>query len=188
MAEQEGQPEGIEFSDMNGGIALQDFAEGLGDDDDSNVSDFTIDQEYQDEIHGERKLEEQEVAAGDGDPDSQEFGNDDSDSQVDYFQNPIQQHNRDVQKNNKPVSSIIPRSRRTTDPIVTLSNTTLPTEKQECGRRKKKKADNESASLEEDLEEMDPTSTENTKEIANHVDNTDDISDNENNTGSTDNL
>jgi hypothetical protein len=47
MAEQELQPEGIEFPDMNGGIIVQDFAEGIGDDDDSNASneDFEIDQE-----------------------------------------------------------------------------------------------------------------------------------------------
>jgi hypothetical protein len=36
MTKQEHQPEGIEFSDMNGGITLQDFAEGTGDDDDNN--------------------------------------------------------------------------------------------------------------------------------------------------------
>jgi hypothetical protein len=84
IAEQEKQPEGIEFSDINGRITLQDFAEGIDDDDDSNASDndFEIDQEYQDEIDDEKKLDELEVAANDEDPDSPEFGNDDPDSQV----------------------------------------------------------------------------------------------------------
>jgi hypothetical protein len=57
IGEQEKQPEGIEFSDMHGKITLQDFAEDIGNDDDSNASDedFKIDQEYQDEIENEMK-------------------------------------------------------------------------------------------------------------------------------------
>jgi hypothetical protein len=85
IGEQEKQPEGIEFCDMHGKITLQDFTEGIGNDDDSNASDedFKIDQEYQDEIDDEMKLEEQEVAVDNADPDSQGFGNDDPDSQID---------------------------------------------------------------------------------------------------------
>jgi hypothetical protein len=188
IAIQEKQPEGIEFSDINGRITLQDFAEGIGDDDNSNASDddFEIDQEYQDETDHEKKLEEQEVTTNGDDPDSPEFGNDDPDSQVDYFQNPIQQHNRDVQNNNESASNIIPRNRRTANPIVTLNNTTLPAEKQECGKRKKKKDETESTSIEEDLDEVESTTTDNNKATASSVDDADDSVDDESATNDTD--
>jgi hypothetical protein len=47
IGEQESQPEGIEFSDLNGRITLQDFADN-DNDDDSNASDadFNIEEEY----------------------------------------------------------------------------------------------------------------------------------------------
>jgi hypothetical protein len=46
--EGKGQPEGIEFSDMNGHITLQDFADNGNNEDDSNASnnDFGLDEEY----------------------------------------------------------------------------------------------------------------------------------------------
>jgi hypothetical protein len=165
MAEQEQQPEGIEFSDMNGGITLQDFAEGVGDDDDSNASDedFKIDQEYQDEIDNEIKLDNQEVNTDDADPDSPGFGSDEPDSQIDYFQNPIQKHNRDVQDNNEPTSNIIPRNNRGVDPIVAVNYATIPTVKQECGKRKKKNGEDEDVSLDDDLDDINVSSTQDTK-------------------------
>jgi hypothetical protein len=56
IGEQENQPEGIEFSDMNGRITLKDFAAN-DNDDDSNASDndFKMDEEYQNEIDNEIK-------------------------------------------------------------------------------------------------------------------------------------
>jgi hypothetical protein len=98
------------------------------------------------------KLEEQEVDVDNANPDSQGFGNDDPDSQIEYFQNPIHQHNRDVQDNNEPASAIITLNNRRTDPIagnnnitlpVTLANATNPTLKQECVQQKKKKKEPE---------------------------------------------
>jgi hypothetical protein len=79
IGKQESQPEGIEFSDLNGRITLQDFAEN-DNDEDSNASDddFKIDEEYQDEEKNEIVLEEEEGAIGNDGPKSQE----------DYFQNP----------------------------------------------------------------------------------------------------
>jgi hypothetical protein len=125
IGEQEEQPEGIEFSDMHGGITLQDFADN-DNDEDSNASDddFEPDKEYQEDVDNEIALEEE---AGD-------VGNDDPDSQEDYFQNPIQQHESNVRDNNEAISPIIPKSKRGANPIVALSNTTVPTEKKECGK------------------------------------------------------
>jgi hypothetical protein len=122
IGEQEEQPEGIEFSNINGEITLQDFADN-DNDEDSNASDddFQLVKEYQEEVDDEIALEKEEG----------EVGNDNPDSQEDYFQTPIQQHNSNVRDNNEDVSVIIPKSKRGTNPIVTLSNTTLPTENQE---------------------------------------------------------
>jgi hypothetical protein len=80
----ESQPEGVEFSDMHGRITLEDFAAN-DNDDDSNASDADIkmDEEYHDEVKDDLMLEKQEGIIGNDDPDSQE----------DYFQNPIQLHN-----------------------------------------------------------------------------------------------
>jgi hypothetical protein len=187
MAEQERQPEGIEFSDMNSGITLQDFAEGFGDDDDSNASDedFKIDQEYQDEIDNEIKLDKQEVNTNDADPDSQGFGNDEPDSQIDYFQNPIQQHNRDVQNNNEPASDIIPRSNRDVDPIVAVNCATAPTVKQECGERKKKNGEDEDVSLDNDLDDINISSTQDAKAGVDNTHNDNDTIDTDDNNGAT---
>jgi hypothetical protein len=97
IAEQEAQPEGIEFSDMHGRITLQDFAAN-DNNDDSNASDddFKVDEEYKEEVVNELALDKEEGSVGNDDPDLQE----------DYFQNPIQQHNTAVANNNEPVPDI----------------------------------------------------------------------------------
>jgi hypothetical protein len=118
IGEQESQPEGIEFSDLNGRITLQDFADN-DNDDDSNASDedFKLDDEYNDEVADDIALEKEDGSVGNDDPDSQE----------DYSQNPIQQHNNDVVNNNKPISEIIPgNNRRNTLPVLMLSNSVTP--------------------------------------------------------------
>jgi hypothetical protein len=150
IGEQESQPEGIEFSDMNGRITVHDFAEANADDDDSNASDedFKMDQEYEDEMDNEIAIEEEDGF----------IGNDDPDSQRDYFQTPIQQHNTDVSDNNEPTSAVIHKSKRTNiNPIVTLNNTTLLTEKQECLRKKNKRKEvdqiEEFKMMEDDIED-----------------------------------
>jgi hypothetical protein len=155
IGEQERQPEGIEFLDLNGRITLQDFTGGCGDDNDSNASDddFKIDEEYKEEMKDEVLLEEEEGIIGNDDPDSQE----------DYFQNPIQQHNTEVRNNNEPISNIIPRSKRGAIPIVMLSNTTLPTKRQECDNQKKKNVHDEAVSIDNELDDTDAPSTEPTK-------------------------
>jgi hypothetical protein len=133
IGEEEKQPEGIEFSDLNGRITLQDFAEN-DNDEDSNASDddFAIDEEYKEEVEDEIALEEEEGIIGNDDPDSQE----------DYFQTPIQQHNTDLSDNNEPVSDIIHRSKRgINNPILTLS------------KRKKKDTDDEELAIENELDD-----------------------------------
>ncbi|OEU05741.1 hypothetical protein FRACYDRAFT_258465 [Fragilariopsis cylindrus CCMP1102] len=135
IGSEEGQPEGLEFSDMNGKITLDDFAANDNNDDDSNASDadFKMDEEYQDEPDKERKLELKDNPDNDADPDSKGFGSDDPDSQIDFFQNPIQQHNQGVE----PVI-FDNRTRSANNPTVALTTTT-PAAKQECGSDKKKK-------------------------------------------------
>jgi hypothetical protein len=148
IGEHQNQPEGIEFSDLNGRITLQDFADN-DNDEDSNASDgdFTLDEEYNDEVADEIALEEEDGSVGNNDPDSQE----------DYFQNPIQQHNNDVMNNNEQVSEIIPKSSRGNNiPIVTLSNTTIPTKKKE----KEIGYDKDTIAVLDDIVELDPTSVE----------------------------
>jgi hypothetical protein len=118
IGEQEQQPEGIHFSDLNGNITLQDFADN-DNDEDSNASDddLKIDEEYQEEMDAEVVLEEEESVVGNNNPDSQE----------DYFQTPIQQHETNVRDNNEPPSTIIPNSSRgNNNPIVTFTNATIP--------------------------------------------------------------
>jgi hypothetical protein len=56
-----------------------------------------LDEEYRNEMLGETKLEVQEGIIGNDDPDSQE----------DYFQNPIQQHDANVKNNDKPERIIL---------------------------------------------------------------------------------
>jgi hypothetical protein len=151
IGEQEQQPDGIEFSDINGRITLQDFAEN-DNDDDSNASDddFDIDEEHEEEERAESALEEDEGILEDVDPDSQE----------DHFQTPIQQHNTNVSNNNEPTSVVIHKSKRTiNNPILTLNNAVIP-ENQECDKRKKRnKDDNESSTIENDLDD-DPDTTD----------------------------
>jgi hypothetical protein len=153
IGEQDNQPEGIQFSDMHGGITLQDFAEN-DNDEDSNASDddFKMDEEYKEEMADEIALEKEEGSVGNDDPDSQE----------DYFQNPIQQHHTEVLNNNEPVSDVIPKTKRTTNnaPIVTLVNATTP-EIQKWGKQKKenaidlmkKKAIEQASIIEDDLDD-----------------------------------
>jgi hypothetical protein len=139
---------------LNGRITLQDFA--VNDNyEDSNASDedFKIDEDYKDKVADEIALEVEDGSVGNDDPDIQE----------DYFQTPIQQHNNDVLNNNEPISETIPRSSRGNDPGVTLSNMTIHTEKQECGKQKKKKADDKITSMEENLEDYNIPDPNNTK-------------------------
>ena len=93
---------------MNGSVTLQDFAASVNNYG-SNMSndDFKMDEEYQDEIDDERKMEEQDATVDDADPDSQEFGNDNPDLQVDYFQNPIHYYNKDTLNNYSEVGPVI---------------------------------------------------------------------------------
>jgi hypothetical protein len=156
IGEQEGQPEGIQFSNLNGEVTLQDFAEN-DNDEDSNASDddFKIDDEYKEEMSSEVALEEEGSV----------FGNDDPDAQEDYFQTPIQQHENSVCNNNEPASVIIQNGKRgNNDGVVTLSNTTTP-EIQECGKQnKKKKTDSDNTMVQNDLDDDDPSTTaDNTK-------------------------
>jgi hypothetical protein len=158
IGEQENQPEGVEFSDMNGRITLQDFADNANDDD-SNASDddFVLDKEYKQEEKEDNALDAEEGIIGDDDPDLQEV----------YFQTVIQQHNTNVSNNNEPTSVVIRRSTRNgNNPIVTLSDSVIPGN-QECDKRKKKK-DDESLVVEEDLEE-DPPPTGDTKPISDPI-------------------
>ena len=91
IGEQENQPEGIEFSDLNGRVTLQDFAEN-DIDEDSNASDedFVMDKEYEDEEEHENALDERDGIIN-------------NDEQEDYFQTPIQQHNNVLNNTAVPV-------------------------------------------------------------------------------------
>jgi hypothetical protein len=127
IAEQEAQPEGIEFSDMHGRITLQDFATNDNDKDSSaSDDDFKLDEEYKEEADNDIALDKEEGSVPYDDPDLQE----------DYFQNPIQQHNTAVANNNGPAPDILEnRTRSGNNPAVTFTTTT----KQECGNDRKKK-------------------------------------------------
>jgi hypothetical protein len=57
MAEAENQPEGLEFADINGKVTLEDFMDGINDDD------FVHDKEYQKEFNEETRLEKNEGLA-----------------------------------------------------------------------------------------------------------------------------
>jgi hypothetical protein len=66
MAEAENQPEGLKFANINGKVTLEDFMDGIDNDDDvSNVSDgdFVHDEEYQKEFNEETRLEKNEGLA-----------------------------------------------------------------------------------------------------------------------------
>jgi hypothetical protein len=158
IGENEYQPEGIGFSDIHGRVTLDDFATNM-EDDDSNASDddFEMDDEYQDELKTEIALEKEEGI----------IANDDPDSQDDYFQNPIQQHESNVRDNNEPPSVVVQgRNRSNVNPIVALANTTTPAKKQECVKLKKKKEvefNEETTLLDADLENDLVATTDNTK-------------------------
>jgi hypothetical protein len=135
-------------------ITLEDFAANDNDDGDSNASDddFEIDDEYKDELRNDILLEKQEGIVGNDDPDSQE----------DYFQSPIQQHNN----NNEPPPEILDNQTRSGDginPVVALANATQS--KQQCVHNNKKKRsaiEDKIALTEEDLED-DPATPNSTK-------------------------
>jgi hypothetical protein len=78
IAEAENQPEGLEFANINGNITLDDFIEGINDDDDnSSASDvgFVHDEEYQKEFNEETRHEKNKGLAVDEDQ-ADAFGND----------------------------------------------------------------------------------------------------------------
>jgi hypothetical protein len=155
IAEQEAQLEGIEFSDMHGRITLQDFADNANDED-SNASDddFKLDEEYREEVDNEIALKKEKGSVG----------NDNSDLQEDYFQNPIQQHDTAVANNNEPVPDILENHTRSGNvPIVALANSITPSEKQECNKHKKKRIDDENTSINDNLDEVDTSINNNAK-------------------------
>jgi hypothetical protein len=163
IGEQESQPEGIEFSDLNGRITLQYFADNDNDEDSNALDDdFKINEEYKDEVKDKIALEEEEGSVDNDDPDLQE----------DYFQTPIQQHNSSVSHNNEAILTIIDK-RTCGNPIVTLSNAVTPTEKQECDKRKKKNADDENISMEDNLDDNEISNIETTKVGVSDTDDTD---------------
>jgi hypothetical protein len=176
IAEQEAQPEGIEFSDMHGKITLQDFADNANDDD-SNASDedFKLDEEYQDEIDNDNALDKEEGSVGNDDPDLQE----------DYFQNPIQQHNTSVANNDEQAPDILEnRTRSGNVPIVALTNSITPSEKQECDERKKKKIDDDNISITDNLDDGDTSKdNNNTKVGVNETTNDEEDAENNDNDG-----
>jgi hypothetical protein len=163
IAEQEGQPEGIEFSDMNGGITLQDFADNdINNDSNASDDDFVLDKEYEDEEKTEIALKEEDGIVGNDDPESKD----------DYFQTPIQQHNTEVSNNNELTSAVVRRSKRvvTQTPIVALNNAIVP-ENQECDKRKKKNSeDDEPVLIDEDIDEDIPPTADEAKVAPNSVD------------------
>jgi hypothetical protein len=162
IGEQESQPEGIKFSDLNDRITLQDFAEN-DKDEDSNASDddFKLDDEYQEEVDNEIALEEKEGSIGNNDPDSQE----------DYFQTAIQQHNTNVSNNNEPASVILQENKRGNNPnsIVTLNNTVTPGT-QKCAKQKKRNTIDQDALVEEDMVDVDHIASENDKPAIDDID------------------
>ncbi|OEU08351.1 hypothetical protein FRACYDRAFT_250146 [Fragilariopsis cylindrus CCMP1102] len=155
IGEQEQQPEGIEFADINGRVTLDDFAANVINDDDK-------------ELQKELKLEAKDKTVDESDPDSKGFGGDEPDSQIDFFQNPIQQHNRDTLNENEDAPIIL--DSRTRSGV----NLAISTSKQECGKDKKKKkriiVENDTNLIEDDLEDddmMEPTITSNDDIITN---------------------
>jgi hypothetical protein len=168
IGEGENQPEGIEFSDLNGRVTLEDSAANdIENDDDSNASDddFEIDKEYEEEAQREVELEEEDGI----------FGNDDPDSQEDYFQTPIQQHNTNVSNNNEPTSVVVHRRKRSNNnTVVALTNATTPV-LLECKKQKKKKSTDEEAA-DDNLEDDPPINTD-TDSVENSSANDVDISD-----------
>jgi hypothetical protein len=99
-------------------------------------------------------------------------GNDDPDSQDDYFQTPIQQHNTEVSNNNEPTSVVVRRSKRvvTQTPIVALNNAVIP-EMQECDKQKKKNSeDDKSILIDEDVDEDAPPAADEAKVSPDSVD------------------
>jgi hypothetical protein len=129
IAEAKNQPEGLEFANINGKVTLDDFIEGINDDDNDNSNasddDFVHDEEYQKEFNEETRLEKNEGLAVDKD-------------QADAFGNDLQQLVQDP--TDRPAlkkTRLRPRINRR---VVALSH-----EIQECGsvnKKKKKKKSN----------------------------------------------
>ncbi|OEU23519.1 hypothetical protein FRACYDRAFT_233689 [Fragilariopsis cylindrus CCMP1102] len=137
-------------------VTLDDFAANVINDDDSNASDidFKMDEEYREELKKELKLEAKDKTVTESDPDSRQFGGDDPDSQIDFFQNPIQQHNRDTLNENEDEPIILDSRTRSG---MNLANSTS---KQECGKDKKKKkrriiVEDDTNLIEDDLDDDD---------------------------------
>jgi hypothetical protein len=140
---------------LNGRITLQDFAEN-DNDEDSNASDddFELDDEYHEEVDNEIVLEEEEGSVGNDDPDSQE----------DYFQTPIQQHNTNVDNNNEPELIILQEGKRgdNPNPIVALDNT-VTLETQKCAKQKKRNTTDQETLIQEEIVDVDHLVTDNAK-------------------------
>jgi hypothetical protein len=121
MAEAENQPKGLEFADINGKFTLEDFMEGIDDDDnDCNASndDFVHDEDYQTEFNEQANLERNEGLA--------------VEDQADAFGNDIQQLVQDP--TDRPALKNTRLRPRVNGRAVALSHET-----EECGQKKKKK-------------------------------------------------
>jgi hypothetical protein len=121
MAESKNQPEGLEFVDTNGKVTLEDFMDGIDDnEDDSNASDddFVHDVEYQKEFNEETRLEKNEGLAIDG-------------NHADAFGTDLEQLVQDP--SDRPDLKNTRLRPRVNDRVVALSYET-----EECGRKKKK--------------------------------------------------
>jgi hypothetical protein len=112
--------------------------------------------EYQNEVDKEIELEQDDGPVGNDDPDSQE----------DYFQNPIQQHETNVCNNDEDASTIIPNTRRRDDNLVVLLSKVGILKTQKCGKQKKKKTIDHETMIEEDLVDEDHTTSEDDKPLA----------------------
>jgi hypothetical protein len=122
MAEAENQLEGLEFADVNSKVTLEDFMDGIdNDEDDSNVSDddFVHDKEYQKEFNEETRLEKNEGLAI-------------NENHADAFSNDLEQLVQDP--SNRPDLKNTQLRPRINGRVVALSHETM-----ECGRKKKKK-------------------------------------------------
>jgi hypothetical protein len=163
IAKAENQPEGLEFANINGKVTLDDFIEGINDnDDDSNASDddFVHHVEYQKEFNEETRLEKNEGLAVDED-------------QADAFGNDLQQLVQDP--TDRPALKNTRLRTRINGRVVALSH-----EIQECGsmnkmkkkkKKKKKKKNNVSSNSgvpTESEQEVDDEETQFFDAMSNH--------------------
>jgi hypothetical protein len=119
MADGENQPEGLEFADINSKVTLEDFMDGINDDDDRNASDddSVHDEEYQREFNEETRLEKNEGLAID-------------ENHTDAFSNDLEQLVHDP--SDRPGLKNTRLRPRISGRVVSLSHET-----EECGRKKK---------------------------------------------------